>query len=103
SYTHLPYTTLFRSIKNREGAPNEDWLVVITSGHGGTASGTWGGTTRQERNALCIFYYERYSSVEMKGEMMEATYFDNNNSATVTDPDEIYSAGEGRQLSAEIL
>lgn len=91
------------AIKNREEAPNEDWLVVITSGHGGTASGTWGGTTRQERNALCIFYYERYSSVEMKGEMMEATYFDNNNSATVTDPDEIYSAGEGRQLSVEIL
>src|SRR5690606_35179273 len=55
------------------------------------------------RNALCIFYYERYSSVEMKGEMMEATYVDNNNSATVVDPDEIYSAGEGRTLSVEVL
>lgn len=91
------------AIKNREDVENEDWLVVITSGHGGTASGSWGGTTRQERNALCIFYYDRYSSVEMKGEMMEATYFNNSNSATVVDPDEIYSAGEGRTLSVEVL
>lgn len=91
------------AIKNREEAPNEDWLVVITSGHGGTASGSWGGTTRQERNALCIFYYEGYSSVEMKGEMMEATYFDSSNSATVVDTNEIYSAGEGRTLSVEVL
>lgn len=91
------------AIKNRENVANEDWLVVITSGHGGTASGSWGGASRQERNALCIFYYERYSSVEMKGQMLHATYFNNSNSATVVDPDEIYSAGEGKALSVEVL
>lgn len=91
------------AIKGREEAEKEDWLVVITSGHGGKADGSWGGASQQERNALCIFYYDHYSSVEMKGETLYGVLFDRNNSARLADPDQLYSAGEGRSLSVEFL
>lgn len=94
---------LLDAIKGRENVENEDWLVVITSGHGGNANGSWGGISRQERNTLCIFYYDRYSTVEMKGTTMHAVYFDQNNSARLVDPDQLYSAGDGRALSVEAL
>lgn len=91
------------AINNRENAELEDWLVVITSGHGGRADGSWTGISQQERNTLCLFYYNRYRPVEMKGQTLYGVYFDQNNSARVPDPDQLYSAGEGRSLSVEAL
>jgi hypothetical protein len=91
------------AINGREGAEKEDWLVVITSGHGGAEDGSWSGASQQERNALCIFYYNHYSPVEMKGQTLYGVYFNQSNSARVVDPDQLYSAGEGRALSVEVL
>lgn len=91
------------AIKSRENAEREDWLVVITSGHGGKADGSWGGVSKEERNTLCIFYYAHYSSREMKGTALYGVFFDRNNSARLADLDQIYSAGEGRSLSVEAL
>lgn len=91
------------AINNRENADLEDWLVVITSGHGGREDGTWTGISRQERNTLCLFYYNRYRTVEMKGQTLYGVYFDQNNSARALDPDQLYSAGQGRSLSVEAV
>lgn len=90
-------------INARERADKEDWLVVLTSGHGGKEDGTWGGQSPQERNGLCVFYYNHYASVEMKGQTLYGALFDVNNSATAKDPNQIYSAGEGRSLSVEAI
>src|SRR5690606_40003251 len=84
------------SINKREDAENEDWLVVITSGHGGKADGYWLGASQEERNTMCIFYYKGYSSVEMKGTTLYGVLFNQSNSAKVVDPNQIYSAGQGR-------
>ncbi|MCC2600282.1 alkaline phosphatase family protein [Sphingobacterium sp. FBM7-1] len=91
------------AINGREGVENEDWLVVITSGHGGKADGSWLGASQEERNTMCIFYYQGYASVEMKGTTLYGVLFDQNNSARLADPDQIYSAGQGRSLSVEAL
>src|SRR5690606_27541517 len=53
-------------INAREKADKEDWLIVLTSGHGGKEDGTWGGASAVERNGLCVFYYNHYATVEMK-------------------------------------
>lgn len=88
-------------INKRENAQNEDWLVVITSDHGGKADGAWDGASKEERNSLCLFYYNHYAPQEMKGETLYAAYFNQSNSAKVLDPLQLYSAGEGRTLSVE--
>src|SRR5690606_6938146 len=81
-----------KAIKNRNNAEREDWLVVITSGHGGKADGSWGGISQQERNTLCVFYYDHYSPREMKGTALYGVFFDKNNSARLADSEQIYSA-----------
>lgn len=88
-------------INKRENAQKEDWLVVITSDHGGTADGAWDGASKIERNNLCLFYYNHYASQEMKGEKLYGAYFNPSNSAKVLDPLQLYTAGEGHTLSVE--
>jgi len=90
-------------IKARKNAAKEDWLIIVTSGQGGKEDGTWGGLSDQERNTLCIFYYDHYSSVEIKGKTLYGALFDKNNSAYVSDPNQIYSAGSGKNLSVEFV
>src|SRR5690606_18633556 len=91
------------TINNRENAYYEDWLIVITSNHGGSSDGTWGGATKAERNSFCLFYYDHYTTQEMQGKTLYAAYFDRDNEARFEDPLELYSAGEGRNLSVEFM
>jgi hypothetical protein len=90
-----------KKINERKDAQNEDWLIVITSDHGGTEDGQWAGASKTERNNFCMFYYNHYVSQEMKGETIYAAYFNPSNSAKVLDPLQFYSAGQGRTLSVE--
>ena len=89
------------AINGRENAQQEDWLIVVTSDHGGKSDGSWSGTSVTERNSFCLFYYNHYVEKELKGETMYAAYFDRNNSAKIEDPLQLYAAGEGRSLSVE--
>lgn len=63
---------LLDAINNRPNAYYEDWLVCVTSDHGGTASGEYGGSSDAERDIFGVFYYPHYTSVEMKGSTLEA-------------------------------
>ena len=58
---------LLATIEARKDAYYEDWLVCVTSNHGGTPDGHYGGNTDQERDIFGIFYYPHYTSYEMKG------------------------------------
>jgi hypothetical protein len=92
-----------KAIEGRKDAQKEDWLVVITSDHGGNSDGTWQGASKSERNNLCIFYYNHYSAQEMKGETMYGAYFNSSLNGKISDPNQFYSAGEGKSLSVEFM
>ena len=49
------------AIDARENAFYEDWLIVVTSNHGGSADGRYGGTSEVERNTFGLFYYNHYT------------------------------------------
>ena len=53
---------LLETVRARPDYYYEDWLVIITSNHGGTSDGRYGGTSVEERNMFGIFYYEHFSS-----------------------------------------
>ena len=59
----------------RKDAANEDWLVCVTSDHGGTDDGRYGGSSEAERDIFGIFYYDHYTPFEMKGESFYAARF----------------------------
>lgn len=52
---------LLEAVRARPEYYYEDWLVIITSNHGGTADGQYGGVSLEERNMFGIFYYEHFS------------------------------------------
>ena len=63
---------LLDAIKARPNYYYEDWLIVITSNHGGKADGTYGGMSLEERNMFGIFYYEHLSHpLEMNPGLIE--------------------------------
>lgn len=63
---------LLDAIKARSNYYYEDWLIVITSNHGGKADGTYGGMSLEERNMFGIFYYEHLSHpLEMNPGLIE--------------------------------
>ncbi len=90
---------LIDAINQRENAYFEDWLVIVTSNCGGTASGQYGGMSREERNMFGIFYYPHFTeSKEMKGEYMSLLRFDKSFQAVVIDSTEVKTTGKQRQL-----
>lgn len=63
---------LLEAVKARSEYYYEDWLVIITSNHGGTSDGQYGGSSIEERNLFGIFYYEHFSqSKEMNPGLVE--------------------------------
>lgn len=52
---------LLAAMKARSTYYFEDWLVIITSNHGGKADGTYGGMSPEERQMFGIVYYEHLS------------------------------------------
>lgn len=66
---------LIDTIENRKDYANEDWLVVVSSNHGGDKNGNYSGTSDDERNTFCIFYFPHYKEQEMKGEFMQGMWF----------------------------
>lgn len=63
---------LLEAVRARPDYYYEDWLVMITSNHGGTSDGRYGGMSVEERNMFGIFYYEHFSkSKEMNPGLIE--------------------------------
>lgn len=44
------------TLQHRDAYEKEDWLVVVTSTHGGKPDGSYGGSTSQDRNVFSIYY-----------------------------------------------
>ena len=61
-------------IESREDAEFEDWLIIITSNHGGIGN-TYGGESFQERNVFTLYYQKDLISQEINAEMMNALRF----------------------------
>lgn len=93
---------LLAAIEAREDAYYEDWLVCVTSNHGGTPDGRYGGNTDPERDIFGIFYYPHYTSYEMKGEVFYAARFSASEWATAEDTTALYGIGNKKQLSIEM-
>lgn len=63
---------LLEAVRVRPDYYYEDWLIIITSNHGGTSDGKYGGMSVEERNMFGIFYYEHFSkSQEMNPGLIE--------------------------------
>lgn len=65
-----------QAIDERKNAFFEDWLIIVTSNHGGTPDGRYGGNSAAERNTFCIFYYSHYDEKKMVGEKLYGAYLD---------------------------
>ncbi len=84
---------MLAAISERENAYYDDWLIIVTSNHGGTAEGQYGGSTDSERDIFGLFYYPHYKEFEMKGEMIEAALFDKSVKGNVPDTMAFYALG----------
>jgi hypothetical protein len=55
---------IIQSLGSRSNIANEDWLIVLSSDHGGTMSG-YGGDTYPELNVFTIFYNKEFQSTAL--------------------------------------
>lgn len=77
---------LLDALKARPNAYYEDWLVIVTSNHGGTVDGKYGGMSLDERNMFGIFHFAHFSqSKEMDAEMLDVLRFDQSFRGVVID------------------
>lgn len=58
-----------KGLAARKNYQNEDWLIVVTSNHGGIGR-SYGGNTLQERNTFAIFQNKNFKSAELTGKPM---------------------------------
>lgn len=58
-----------KGLAARKNYQNEDWLIILTSNHGGIGS-SYGGNTLQERNTFAIFQNKNFKSAELTGKPM---------------------------------
>ena len=79
---------LLEAVRARTNYYYEDWLIIITSNHGGTTDGQYGGNSLEERNMFGIFHYEHFSvSKEMNPGLIEdeVLWFDKSYKGIVVD------------------
>lgn len=80
---------LLSAVETGEDYENQDWLIVITSPHGGDSDGNYGGTTPEEMLTYSLYYNKKFQSAEIKGESMLSHRIYGNASGTYG------SAGDG--------
>ena len=82
---------LLEQINARKYVYYEDWLIIVTSNHGGKEDGTYGGNSREERNMFGIFYFphfiksEELTISENETPLMEVLQFDKDFQGVVLD------------------
>ena len=98
---------LIAAIEQRATFNDEDWLVVITSNHGGDANGSI--STLESCNNFGIFYFPHYkeenfpAGKDYNEEIISGAFFNRTNSAFAIDTLELYSMGAGKSLSLEVM
>lgn len=96
-----------QAIEKRKNTFYEDWLVIVTSNHGGKADGSYGGNSEAERNTLGIFYYSHYDEQRMAGKRIYGAYIEASKSTAVVldtvSSDIRYALGENSGFSMEII
>lgn len=59
---------IMKALKKRKNYDKEEWLVIITSNHGGKGA-SYGGSSPEERNIFTIFQYPDFLSEELNADM----------------------------------
>lgn len=59
-------------------------FIVVTSNHGGSADGRYGGTSEVERNTFGLFYYNHYTEKQLNGNRLYGAYFDSQNNTRLS-------------------
>lgn len=103
------------ALKKRKDFAKEDWLVVLTSNHGGVGK-AYGGNSAPERNIFSIFYNPSFKPLEMnvtpyyavrlygKGDDAAVVAAGGVVRATADDPSGIYNPGNGSMtIEAKVL
>lgn len=65
---------ILNALKARKNYASEDWLIVITSNHGGTDTGTYGGSGSDERNTFVLYSNSRFTSQEIRAPLVNVPY-----------------------------
>ena len=97
---------LLEQINARKYVYYEDWLIIVTSNHGGKKDGTYGGNSREERNMFGIFYFphfiksEELTIGENETPLMEVLQFDKDFQGIVLDS--ISKGVDGKIKSGQI-
>lgn len=60
---------IFNTIKENENYKYEDWLIVVTSNHGGIGK-EYGGSSFSERNIFSLYYHKDIVSQELNAELL---------------------------------
>lgn len=62
---------IMTALKSRKNYKSEDWLVILTSNHGGEGK-SYGGNSFNERNVFAVYYNENFKSKELNADLMSA-------------------------------
>ncbi|MCA5005818.1 LamG-like jellyroll fold domain-containing protein [Sphingobacterium bovistauri] len=65
---------IVQAIKSREDYSYEDWLIIITSSHGGVGS-SYGGDSFAERNVFSLYYQKDLKGQELIPEIIISPHF----------------------------
>lgn len=102
---------ILSALRERENYEFEDWLVVITSNHGGIDN-THGGDSYSERNTFAIYHQPDFVRAELNASLMQSVRFWGHNSTNqptgvrVVDAesgsDAFFSLANHRELTIEM-
>lgn len=62
------------ALTSRPSYASEDWLVIITSNHGGTDAGAYGGDTFAERNSFLIYWNKSFTGKQLEMPLLNVPY-----------------------------
>lgn len=65
---------IVQALHSRKNIAKEQWLIIVTSNHGGKADGTYGGSSFEERNTFVIYSNATFTKKEIKKPLINVDY-----------------------------
>ncbi|WP_126248335.1 LamG-like jellyroll fold domain-containing protein [Chitinophaga rhizosphaerae] len=65
---------VLNAMRSRRDFAREDWLVVVTSNHGGLETGAYGGASFNERNIFLLYHHPSFVSRQVEMPLVNVPY-----------------------------
>jgi hypothetical protein len=90
---------ILKALEEREDYDKEEWMVIVTSNQGGSADGSFGSDSFEDRNTFTILHYKNFTSQKINPSLIASSNFTQFEGSTTTYVPNVVEATDANQYN----